>query len=51
MLIAKIIVLFIGVLFTFSNTYRIMARNDLPAITIILQSIAITAFVVLQWLI
>ena len=53
LLIIKIISLLIAVLFTIVNTYKSMIKdsNGISVVDYIVQTIAITTFITLQWLI
>jgi hypothetical protein len=47
----KIICLFIGVLFTYVNSAKVVLREEVPMGNLVAQSISITGFFYLQWLI
>ena len=51
MLIAKIICMFLAILFTLNNSVKVMAKEPIPAANFILQAIGVTGFITLQWLI
>jgi hypothetical protein len=50
-LIAKIIFLFLGVFFTSVNMIRAKLGLSIPPVNIVYETIGITGFVTLQWLI
>jgi hypothetical protein len=47
----KIVCLFFGIWWSIVNAMRIIFKNDLPAINIFIQSLGITGFICLQWII
>lgn len=47
----KVIFLFIAIMFTFVNVMRTISKNDVPSLNFALQSIGITGFITLQFLI
>jgi hypothetical protein len=51
LIILKAIFLFIAILFTIANIIRVIFKNDIPVTNTVLQTIGITGFIVLQWLI
>lgn len=51
MFVLKIFCLFIGILFSYSNTLNWIHGNGIHGALVILQIVGITGFIVLQWLI
>jgi len=51
LMILKIAFLFMTVLFTLTNVIRTMLKNNVPAANMFFQTIGITGFIVLQWLV
>jgi len=49
MIVIKLIALFVGMLFTIVNIYRVMIKNHIYAINVILQTLGIFVFVVIQF--
>ena len=49
--ILKIVFLFIAVLFIIANSIRIYYKNDVPFANIFYNTIGITGFIYLQWMI
>jgi len=50
MIVSKSLFLFMAVFFTLVNTGRMMSKQDLPFGNFIWQSVGVTGFIVLQWL-
>ena len=46
----KVLFLFLGVWFTCINTGKILTKSDVPSTNFLCQSIGITGFICLQWL-
>lgn len=46
----RVCFLFLAVWFTIVNVIRVIGRNNVPAVNILIQAIGITGFVYLQWL-
>jgi len=49
MIIIKLIALFLAVLFTIVNTYRAMEEETIYPLAVLLQTIGIVVFVVIQF--
>jgi len=50
MIIVKIGFLFLAVLFSLVNGYRLILKSETPGLNFILQGAGITGFVTCQWL-
>jgi len=47
----KIFCLFIGIMYSYSNTINAMHGKKVPSTMVILQAVGITGFITLQWLV
>jgi hypothetical protein len=50
-LLLKCLCLYLAIFFSLVNIMRAFAGNNIPRINFILQSIGITGFIILQWMI
>ena len=51
LILDKGIFLFLGIMLTFVNFAKAYMKNTIPTLNFIIQSIGITGFIILQWLI
>ncbi len=51
MFVLKIICLFVGILFSYSNTMNSLNRHEVHSALVMLQITAVTGFITLQWLV
>ena len=49
MIILKLICLFLAIWFTIVNTVKLIYKNRLPALNLIIQAIGITGYTILQF--